>query len=329
MLNWSDDIYFCKEYGYVNEVLELGKSVHYVLECEHGKIVSTFIKRRIPLLGNDEDYYDIRSPYGYGGPLVVECADKEKLIEAYRYDFKEYCEKNNIITEFVRFHPMAGNAHDFKGIYDVFFDRFTVGTNLGISDNPLEMEFSKSCKKNIRRALNKGLYYKVIEHPENLLEFKAIYYETMDRNNAEKFYYFNDEYFDRLLKCFSEKLLVIYAIFDDKIVAAGLYFVSHDTLHIHLSGTLDDYLILNPPYVLRYAAAEWALQHGVKYIHHGGGRTNREDDSLYIFKKQFGINTDFEYYIGEKVWNMKVYNELLKLLKPGEKINDYIRRFCR
>lgn len=326
MENWENDIYFDENYGIVNEQLELGKSVHYVLNSSNGIIISTFIKRRIPLNGSDDEWYDIRTPYGYGGPLVVKCYDKEELISDFEKDFSDFCRRNRIVTEFVRFHPLACNALDFNGLYSVSLDRYTVGTDLQIASNPLEIEFSKKCRKNIRRAFNKGLKYTVTEKPDSIEDFKNVYYETLDRNNADFFYYFDDEYFARLIKCFHEKILVIYVYYNDMIISAGLYFVSCNTVHIHLSGTRNEYLYTNAPYVLRYAAAEWAIQHKIKYLHHGGGRSNSPDDSLYLFKKQFGLNTEFEFYIGEKIWNKDIYEIVCQEKKPDERVNDFIRR---
>lgn len=326
MENWCDDIYFDDYYCIVNEEIELGKAVHYEFKSCSGRIISNFIKRKIPLKNVEGEWFDIRTPYGYGGPLIVQANNKTKLLEEYREDFSSFCKNNNIVTEFVRFHPIAQNALDFQEVYDVVFDRHTVGTNLFISNDPINTEFSKNCRKNIRRAINKGLTYKVIEQADNLDEFLSIYYETMERNKALEFYYFEKEYFSKLISYFRERLIVIYIYYEDKIIAAGLYFVSHNTVHIHLSGTLNEYMFLNPPYILRYAVVKWSLDHGIKYIHHGGGRTSAQDDSLYKFKKQFGQNTDFDFYIGEKIWNASMYEEVCRQKLAKERVNDYIRR---
>ena len=47
----------------------------------------------------------------------------------------------------------------------------------------------------------------------------------------------------------------------------------------------------------------------LKYLHFGGGRTNDQNDSLLKFKKSFS-NTLSEFYIGEKIHNEFLYNEL-------------------
>jgi hypothetical protein len=85
-------------------------------------------------------------------------------------------------------------------------------------------------------------------------------------------------------------------------------------------------LFLSPAYILRYAITLWAVEHNVEYIHHGGGRNVSESDSLYCFKKQFGQNTLFDFYIAEKVWDKEMYDRLKEIMKPEENVNQYIQR---
>jgi len=214
------------------------------------------------------------------------------------------------VSEFVRFHPIIRNAIDFKKCYEIDHIRNTVGTNLKDFDDPFQSEFSKSCRKNVRRALRQNISYKITESPSDVSDFKKFYYSTMDRNNADDYYYFDDEYFHQCVELFRDNLLLVEAIFEEQTIAMGLYFIYDKTIHIHLSGTLSDYLYLSPAYILRYAVTEWGKEKGYKLIHHGGGRTNDPNDGLYLFKKQFGQNTEFEYYVGKKIWNNYVYNML-------------------
>ena len=66
----------------------------------------------------------------------------------------------------------------------------------------------------------------------------------------------------------------------------------------------------------------WGKENRYELIHHGGGRSNSADDSLYKFKKQFGKNTDFRFHIGKKIWNNDIYNKLCKLKNINED-DDY------
>lgn len=308
-----NDIYFDKNYGKLYEETEHGKAEIFEYQDENGKITNQYIKREIPILIDGQVYYDIITPYGYGGPIIERCLkNKQELINRYNVKLTEFCKKNNIVSEFVRFHPIVGNALDFKDVYEVVYMRKTLGTNLERYKDPVTEEFSKSCRKNIRQCKNKGITYKITEKPKDISKFKDIYYSTMDRNHATEYYYFKDEYFDKILKYFPENIITVEAIYEDKTIAMGLYFIYNKILHIHLSGTLSEYLYLSPAYMLRYGATIWAKENGYKLIHHGGGRSNSEVDSLYLFKKNFAKNTEFDFYIGKKVYNTEIYNELCK-----------------
>ena len=314
------DIYFESNYGKIYEKIENGKLEIFEYEDENGKISNQFILREIPIKINEETYLDIITPYGYGGPMIEECVKgkEEKLKEAYIEKFKEYCYENKIVSEFVRFHPLFDNAKDFSKYYNTQYIRHTLGTNLKNFEDPVKEEFSKSCRKNIRQAINKGVTYKITEEPESINNFKEIYYSTMDRNNATDYYYFGDEYFEQILKYFRKNVLLVEAIYENKTIACGLYFIYGKTIHIHLSGTLNEYLFLSPAYILRYAVTLWGKEHGYEMIHHGGGRSNSEEDGLYKFKKGFAKNTEFDFGIGKKIWNENIYKELCRKKQIGE-----------
>lgn len=322
------DIYFQKEYGIINELIEDGTSRIFECNTENGKVSNLFILREIPEKIEGVQYYDIVSPYGYGGPVIMDCRDGDKalLLECYERQFEQYCKENNIVSEFVRFHPIVGNGVDFQRIYNSECIRQTVGTNLRDFDNPEQEEFSKSCRKRIRKALRHGITYRVTKSPEDLHSFKGIYYATMKRNEAKDYYYFSDTYFEQCLRSFREHILLVEAVYEDKVIAAGFYFVWDKIIHIHLSGTLSEYLYLSPEYILQYAVTLWGKENGYELIHHGGGRSNALDDSLYTFKKQFGEKTSFDFYVGRKVWNQEVYDELCRLkhvAKDGEYFPAY------
>src|SRR5699024_7799821 len=107
-------------------------------------------------------------------PLIENCKKgyEKKLVSCFEEEFQLYCQQNNIVSEFVRFHPIIENAEEFTECYDVTYIRNTVGTNLKDYDNPFQIEFSKSCRRNIRKALRKGISYKVIEKPTDVSKFK-------------------------------------------------------------------------------------------------------------------------------------------------------------
>ena len=309
----SADIYFDPKFSELYDHIEGGKTEHFVFECEYGSVSHTFIKRPIPQLVDGKQYYDLVTAYGYGGPVIMNLAqgaEKEQLLEAFYKAYAEYCARNQIVSEFVRFHPLFGNAEDFKSVFHVEYLRNTIGTDLKNHPDFMAEEYSRRCRKNINQALRKGITAEVIEAPESLKEFETIYYATMDRNNAAEYYYFEDDYFAKCLQYYRNNILLVKAQYEGKTIAAGFYFIWNKTVHIHLSGTLSEYLFLSPAYILRYAVTQWAVEHGMEMIHHGGGRSNDPEDSLYKFKKQFGENTEFPFCVGKKIWNEEIYGKL-------------------
>jgi len=170
------DIYFESNYGKLCEVIERGHCEVFTHSSSLGIIRHMFIKREIPMSMNGQTYYDLITPYGYGGPLILECENgkENELALEFHERFSQYCRDNYVVSEFVRFHPIVDNARWFGSCYDVSFVRYTVGTDLERSEDPL-MEFSKSCRSRIRKALREGVTYRITVEPNNLDSFKRIY----------------------------------------------------------------------------------------------------------------------------------------------------------
>lgn len=98
------EIYFENEYAKIYELNGDGKVEKFKYESEDGRVEYLFLKRKIEL--SKEEYYDIITPYGYGGPLFFpESSEKlPKLTSDFREEFEDYCKKNKIVSEFIRFH---------------------------------------------------------------------------------------------------------------------------------------------------------------------------------------------------------------------------------
>lgn len=322
------DIYFLEEYAKSTEFLNRGLEKSFFYEDDNGSVLNRFLIRDIDLDGVslDEKYYDIQTPYGYGGPIITSLTgDKGQLVENYYRSFKKYCNDNNIVSEFVRFHPIEKNYEDFSNVMDVKFIRKTVATVLKDKKDPFTEEFGKNSRKLIRKILKEDISYEIIEKPQNLDKFIKIYYDTMDRNDALDFYYFERDYFDYLLNNLRDYILNINVYYDNKTIASGLYFYYDKYLHAHLSGTDHNYLFLSPAYLLKYLTLEWGKEHGVEYIHYGGGTTNDPEDSLLKFKSKFTKEGFFDYYVGQNIYNQEVYDYLVEI--SGKKDSEYFPKY--
>jgi len=305
------DIYFTKEYAKVNELIENGEAKFFEIKSKNGHITHSAIKREIQTTVEGEKYYDLITPYGYGGPIIHDYSNKKKLIEEFNECFSIYCNNNNIVSEFIRFHPVFQNYQEMKDIYDVSYMRQTVGTDFKKFEDTFQNEFSRTARTKIRKRLRDDRFsFHVDRGFENVEDFVDIYNHTMDRHNASHFYYFNKEYFYALNDKFKKNILTISVKFEDKIIAMGLYFLSGNIIHDHLNGTNPDFLEYSPAYLLKYASMKWGVENGYSLIHYGGGVSNTEDDPVLHFKKRFSKHTEFEFHIGKKIWNKAVYQQL-------------------
>ncbi|MTD30567.1 GNAT family N-acetyltransferase [Planomicrobium sp. YIM 101495] len=308
------DVFFSPHYGKLYEEIENGTCEQFEFRHPFGKIRHVFIKRPLPFRTNGQIFYEILTPYGYGGPViekVVQGREKD-LVRLYDAAFSDYCEKHAIIREFIRFHPLVGNADHFKDVYNIQFRRMTIGTDLTKSADPFQTEFSKSARRNVRNALKQGVTFRVIVNPSSLGAFPSIYYQTMKRNQASSLYYFDDRYFAECLTSLGKAIVFVEVLYEGKVIGAGINFSSNEWIHTHLSGTLAEFHHLSPAYILQYALVLWGKENNKELIHDGGGRTADEDDLLYLFKKQFSKNTDFRYEIGYKVRNAEVNAKALQ-----------------
>lgn len=314
------DIYFNKSYGALYEKTENGSCETFEFRNSLGMVRHMFVKREIPIaLEGVTSYYDLITPYGYGGPIMDAVNDsvKQKLATDFIHAFGDYCSSGNIVSEFIRFHPVLNNVADFIGSYDTVFMRNTIQTRLMATEDPLMSEYSASVRRDIRKGLKRGVEYKVIVNPDNLDRFRDLYFQTMKRNNADEYYYFDEDYFTQCLRLLGPQLVIVEVTWQGTLVAMSLNFVSNDLLHVHLTGSLEEYHHLYAPNILQYALMEWGMQNGIQLIHHGGGRTNETDDKLYLYKKKYGKGEELEFHIGKKIWNQEIYTKLCQ--KAGVK----------
>ncbi|WP_271400579.1 GNAT family N-acetyltransferase [Salinicoccus roseus] len=316
------DIYFTEKYAQVNALLEGGEAVHLGIECAYGHITHNAIKRETGAMLDGGPYYDLITPYGYGGPLVREYTDIDRLMEVYMSEMEAYCKSEHIVSEFIRFHPLFSNQEPFTDIYDVEHIKETVGTDLLRFEDTFQSEFSSSARKITRRILKDERFECTLARGfDDIAAFMDIYTETMMRNNASGFYYFDREYFQGLADKFGDDLMTITISEGDYPVAMGLYFISGDIVYEHLKGTRDAYLRDSTSYLMKYNMIRWAEENGYSLIHYGGGITNADNDPLLEFKKRFGRNTSFKFHIGRKIWNHAVYDALCR--KSGIRETDY------
>lgn len=250
-------------------------------------------------------YFDFSSPYGYGGWLI-----EGENTEALFREYEKWCVKNGIVSEFVRFHPVVENHTQVTEIYDII----PLGETVTIDLTSPEIIWANIISKNrnmIRKAQKNGIKIYRGHYPEIYKEFRKIYNGTMDKDNADIYYYFDEFFYESVLNDLSQNAEVFYAVLKDKIIAASIMLSANGRMNYHLSGSLREYQNLAPSNLLLYEAALWGYANGCKTLYLGGGVGSGED-SLFKFKRSFYRGSSLKrFYIGKKVFISDSYQELV------------------
>ena len=253
-------------------------------------------------------YYDLVTPYGYGGWLIEGEGDKEPLFKQY----ERWCLENQIVSEFVRFHPMLNNQNGLEPFYDVIGLGGTIAMDLS-SPEIIWANITSKNRNMIRKAQKNGLQIYRAQNSEIYSVFKEIYDKTMDKDHAEEYYYFSEEFYQSIVNDLKNQAQVFYAQAEDgQIAAATIIIGANGMLNYHLSGSRYEYQRLAPTNLMLYEVALWGFENGYTSFHMGGGVGSKED-SLYSFKKAFYRGEPKRYYIGKKILNSDVYEKLTKM----------------
>ncbi|MFH7611544.1 hypothetical protein RA272_29080, partial [Pseudomonas syringae pv. tagetis] len=73
------------------------------------------------------------------------------------HQFKEYCFKNNIITETIGLHPLLKNDEYIREVMTVDHIRKTTAVDLTLSIEEIRNSYTASNKRNIRKAIKEGV----------------------------------------------------------------------------------------------------------------------------------------------------------------------------
>ena len=313
------DVFYLPEYVEALKIHGDGEPILFYYNDGKTKAMNVIMKRDIAKTEFFKDkieenkYFDLSSPYGYGG-FIIEGEDYKKVNESY----EEYCKKNNIICEFVRFHLLENYQEKYSG--EAINIKHNIIRKLNMPPEEMLMDFEHKVRKNIKKANRNNLQIQIDTTGETLDNFLEIYYSTMDRNNAEQEYYFDKSFFEKINEM-KENVAYFNVLYEGKIISTELVIYSPNNCYSYLGGTLSEYFDLRPNDFLKYEIIKWAYSKGIKNFILGGGYGG-EDDGIYRYKKSFSPNGIYDFYIGKNIFNEKIYAELVKIREESGKIEN-------
>ncbi len=262
-----------------------------IAECEYFKGVLSKGK-----------YFDLISPYGYGG-FLGEHGVTERMLDEYA----GFCRENHFVCEFVRFELGGDYRKKYKG--EVETRTHNVVRSLEMPIDEMLMDFEHKVRKNIKHANRENLRILIEENDDHLEDFLRIYYGTMERNDANDSFYFKRDFFETMNEL-TGHYIYVYVIYQEKIISAELIIFGTENAYSYLGGTDKEYFNVRPNDFLKFEAIKWLKERGLKNFVLGGGYGM--DDGIFRYKKSLAPNGIVDFYIGRNIFDKGLYDELTK-----------------
>tara|TARA_R110002167_G_scaffold10353_3_gene47654 strand:+ start:3435 stop:4496 length:1062 start_codon:yes stop_codon:yes gene_type:complete len=273
-------------------------------------------------------YKDATSVYGYPGPLVTNTSHDFDY-GSFKSELQKLFMEMNIISIFSRLNPFIPCQENvLNGCGDIE----TAGNVINIDLSKTTGEQESAYQGRLRTYINKSRRLCTIKKAETdaeVLKFIDMYYGNMKRVNAKKNYFFEKRYFFDLMNSTDFKTEILLTIHNEtqKIIGGAMFIKKSNIVQYHLSGTIAEYLYLNPVKLMIDEMRIIATKEKYTYFNLGGGVGSKED-SLFRFKSNF--SKDFRAF---KVWkcivNKKIYDEQVvrKLQKPCAAFHEHCNKY--
>jgi lipid II:glycine glycyltransferase (peptidoglycan interpeptide bridge formation enzyme) len=317
---YQQDIYFTPEYYKILNKYGDGEALCFVYYDNDNIALYPFFKNSVNKLGYklDSEYFDIQGAYGYNG-VLSNCQEEEFKANFFK-SFNTFCQEENIIAEFTRFHPLLNN-YTFSGQnMEIVYDRKTVFLDITKSNDDIwNNSYSSNNRNMIRKSLKNNI--EIIEggKEEDYIAFYKIYVETMLNVGSEKYLFFNEKYFLDFMNLLPNNHRIIFAKYNNNIIGGMILMMYKTYAHYHLSCRKTDYGRFALNNLLLDYAIKLAQKEGCKFFHFGGGTSSNEEDSLLKFKSNFS-KSKIDFYIGKKIHNSEIYKTVVS---SWEKKNEH------
>ena len=248
-------------------------------------------------------YYDLITPYGYGG-FLGHVSDWDRLNHAY----DNYCLEHHYVCEFVRFSLFSDYQNHYNG--EVESRTHNVVRSLDMPLEEMWMDFKQKVRKNVKKANSFGLQIIVESEGSYLDDFLRIYYGTMDRSDAKEEFYFSKSFYEKLATM-DENIVYFHVVHEGKIISTELVIYGAENAYSYLGGTDRDSFDVRPNDFLKYEIIKWAKAKGLKNFVLGGGYG--QDDGIFQYKACLAPNGICAFYIGRKIFDRQAYDHLIAL----------------
>lgn len=308
MISNYPDIYFLPEWGEVYQEHDGGQIARFIFQNNKGKVYYQFLKREIPGELDPGEYCDIVTPYGFSGPVILECdkGEEKRLVMDYDREFQMYCNEHKIVSEYIRFSPWIKNYEDFKEIYDLKYNNYTLFTDLTADDIFMD-QFSSKIRNLIRKAIKNGVTIEFDNSGASVGRFIELYDRTAEKNDFSDYYRFRRKFLKKTFLKLMDLQFLVNAQYEGRTISSAIFLNYNNIIHYHLAANDPGYYSMNGNSLILHEVAKWGKSEGKETLHLGGAFS----ESLFAFKKQFTKSKPFDYFVGKKIRDQKKYNDLI------------------
>lgn len=313
------DIYYLNEY--ILPFCSIDKIEPVLIYFKGEKMELCYVAEKSDLANNENfegklsknQFFDLSTPYGYGGPLVKSYNIED--MKLFFIELKKWARDENIISQFIRFHPLLQNHKYFSEFCEIKNLKKTVNINLD-DEETIYKNMDSKCRNMVKKAQKNGIKIVIDNSIESQNNFVELYKKTMQNNNASDYYYFNDLFFKQIFLNLDLHCNLFNAIYEGKIISSAIIFHCNKKLNYHLSAGDRQYMNLAPNNLLLYEVACFGAKNECESFHLGGGVGI--EDNLLSFKKAFNKNGLIDFHIGRNIFDIIKYNQLMNLRKAND-----------
>lgn len=313
------DIFYSREYIASALRLDPGEALlfYYIDDEGEGEIIYPFIKRRLTKKG--ALYYDITSPFGYGGPVFKVKKDGYKLAASFLAAFSVYCRSEKIIAEYIRFHPLLHNAELLKDELKLIRVHDTYTLPLNFFDNGKMNDGSKG------PLLERESPYSVkkLGTVKHMFDFLVLYYSSIRRNEEiDSYYFFTNDYFEALVSELGPNLHLFGTYKNNRLLAACYVLAKDDVIYHHLSGKLEQNEVSHAEAEMVEAIAKWGADNNYCYFHLTERQAASVSGMVAASIQEGNKLSSSPYFIALRVHDRKIY----KTFQPIDE-HELIKRY--
>jgi len=307
------DIYYHPGFLETEALLLNGEPYVFTFADHSGNLLLyPYIKRRIQFEGF-ENYFDITSPYGYCGP-IWQGADANFRYRA-ESELCDYLVRDNVINEFVRYHYLFNKEISFsQNIENIRNRKLVIVQTNRIWEDIWNNQYSQTNRRHVRRMEKENYCFYEAYDLLFLNQFIQMYYRTMDHANADKMYYFPEQYFLNLRNSLGVYLRLFLVEKDGIIFNAALFFVFGKIATYFLGARNLDFPKIPGFNYLMSSATKNFHEDKFSLLNLGGGTNDDPNNPLLMFKLNFSKHTE-DFYIGKRVHLPSIHRELAEEYK--------------